>query len=263
MREIRVAGFGGGSRVGAPLQTEALAYFGRMTTPSPAFRDAMNWAIWRWKQAGLWPLIKGLWFHAADTEQAALLSVIGDTPRDATLTGAPAFTALKGFGPLNAGGQVVYPITAGAIGGGQPFHFTAGVWNPKLNAGVEVVGTFIQSDAGTGTSHPGHFGLYGASPNVGLAVAGAPNMLMFHNASVTNRLVVGAKGFTLIAPGMNAGGSGSLAAVSSNYRTVASAYSPIDRHVAYGFLAEESTTRQCSKFLAILADLAEQLGALD
>ena len=127
MREIAIAGQLGGSRVGAPLQAEALAYFGRMTTPpSAAFRDAVNWAIWRWKAIGAWSLIKGLWWLAADTSQAGLLSVIGDTPRDAVIVGtAPTFTALKGFSGFDVGKQIRFPITAAILASDSVFGFVA------------------------------------------------------------------------------------------------------------------------------------------
>jgi len=267
MREIRIVGQSGGAVVGAPLQAEALAYFKRMTTPpSAAFRDAVNWAIWRWKAIGVWPLVKGLWIHAADAQQAALLSVIGDTPRDATILAAPTFVPLKGFTAFNATlGSINYPITAAILDNSTNIiPFVAAAWSPKLNGAVEQFDTFIRSDAGTDAKIAGNWAL--VNNGGGRGVSGGTLAPVFHMAAATTgRCVLGTKNGAVIlggSQGQFVQGGGALAP-SSNYRVVAHAYNAIDRLSAYGFLASTATAEQGCKFLAVLAEMLDQLEAFD
>lgn len=265
MREIAIAGQMGGSRVGAPLQAEALAYFGRMTTPpSAAFRDAVNWAIWRWKAIGVWPLIKGLWWLAADTSQAGLLSVIGDTPRDAVVVGtSPTFTALKGFSGFTTGKAVKFPITATILASDSIFSFAAlkavrqfDMTDPEDP--VPYYGPMIQSDAGTNYAVPGHFlyGVNGGAHGIQPPGIGVPVM--------SDAIVGGARAGNLITAGaVGTVAGGAFTGRSSNYITSAAALTALNRLCAYGFLDAAATAAQCRQFIAILAAALDMIGALD
>lgn len=267
MREIAIAGQLGGSRVGAPLQAEALAYFGRMTTPpSAAFRDAVNWAIWRWKATGAWSLIKGLWWLAADTSQAGLLSVIGDTPRDAVIVGtAPTFTALKGFSGFDAGKQVRFPITADILASDSVFGFVAAKVVPQVDMSnpespVTVTGRFVISDAGDTFATPGHFGYGNLAGGIDANTIYSINDIVLGGSII----VGGAKGSTgITAGGVSPAGSTGPGARSSNYITRSLALTPLNRLCAYGFLDASATTAQCRQFVAILATALDMIGALD
>lgn len=266
MREIAIAGEGGGGRVGAPLQAEALAYFKRMTTPpSAGFRDAVNWAVWRWKAIGAWSLIKGLWILSADTSQAALLSVIGDTPRDAVIVGtSPTFTALKGFSGFEFGKQVKFPITSTILASDSVFAFAAlkavvQVDNTDPENPVNHYGPMIQSDAGTNIGTPGNFQFSHSGDNAhGIYVSTVNRPL------VATHLVGGGKaGNVITAGGVGVLAGGSTSARSSNYITTGHGLTALNRLCAYGFLDASATTAQCRQFTAILAAALDMLGALD
>ncbi|MEW5687429.1 MAG: hypothetical protein AB1942_21135 [Pseudomonadota bacterium] len=266
MREIPIAGRPGQAVMSAPYQAEALTYFGRMTAPpSAAYRDAFNWAVWRWKVLGVWPLIKGLWLLSADTAQAGLLSAINDTARDAVVLGvAPTFAALKGFSGFAAGKQLRFPITSAILGSDNVYAFMAGRVAGSAPGGDLVGGPtipFIISDAGAagdaGPSTPGHFtlrlaGVYGAGP-------GAPI-----TRGITATLVGGTKGLLMVSGGTAAAdNSGSVGPRSSNYVTRSIDDHPLARLCSYGFLDAAATAAQCRQFTSVLAMLLEQLGALD
>jgi hypothetical protein len=256
---------------GVPIQAEAVAYFSRMTTPpSPAFRDAFNWAVHRWKQAGVWPLILGFWLHCTDTSQAALLSVIGDTPRDAVVIGvAPTFTALKGFSGLDATHRVKYPITSTILASDNVFSFIAcGLTVPDAGDGSIDIGLVITSDANATTTR-GSFSIVKDAFNVGgignsnsvpasYAPTSGPGGAAFYVGGYGD----GAAGLYASAGG-GVGRNSSATGRSSNYITAAAArslaFGPL---AAYGFLSAAATKVQVRSFLTTLGALLDQLGAL-
>lgn len=261
MREIAVAGRRSGSRIGPPLQAEALAYFGRMATPpSSTYQDAVNWAIWRWKAIGVWNLILGFWLLCAETSQAALLSVIGDAPHDAVILGtAPTFTALKGYSGFDTAKQVKFPITAGDLGSDSLMSFMAG----RVDASAAANTTFIDCDDGASILIPGTFRASvnkWCCPSV-LQSGGMPIGACFAEAPV----VGGQHGLALVLPGSYGNAGGTLGVRSSNYKTAAISVAthPLKRLCAYGFIDASVTGDQARKFLAVLAELLDQLGALD
>jgi hypothetical protein len=254
---------------GVPLQAEARAYFARMTTPpSQAFREAVNWAIWRWKKAGHWALIKGLWLHAAESSQAALLSVIGDTPRDAVILGsAPTFTPLKGFSGFDATHQLKWPITSAILASDAALNVIAGRYTIQDNgSGVAATGLVIVSDAGELHGPYGNW-TFANRLGYGLAMGASGNCAgVFTSSAVgANHAFIygGGGGFGFVTPGGVNGAPNSTSARSSNYRTAVTTTAVAGlRIAAYGWLSAAASEDQCIAFQAILAELLEQLGAL-
>ncbi|MDZ4372673.1 MAG: hypothetical protein U1C74_14780 [Phenylobacterium sp.] len=248
-----------------PTQTEARAYFGRMaTSPTPAFREAVNWAIWRWKAIGVWPHYKGLWILAADTSQAGLLSVIGDTPRDAVIVGtSPTFTARKGFSGFQSGRQVQFPITSTLLASDGVFGFAAlkavvqnDVTDPENP--VPHYGPMIQCDAGAEYQRPGNFDYGSTDGAYGIRLSGMTRPL------VTGLVVGGGKSAVAI----TAGGVGTIGGTSglargSNYITTGHGLTALNRLCAYGFIDAAASQAQCRQAMAILAAMLDMLGALD
>lgn len=267
MREMRIAGHMNGNRVGAPPQAEAIAHFNRMTTPpSFAYRDAVNWAIWRWKAMGAWPLIKGLWILAADTSQAALLSVIGDTPRDAVIVGTtPTFTALKGYSGFDVGKQIKFPITSTILASNNVHSFLAARITPQVDNTdpenpVTVDGRFIISDAGDIAGTPGHFAFSAAGSGTVTGASGPPLITVGGHGII----VGGCRGLVGVLAGATMGNNaGGGPARSSNYITRSLALTPLNRLCAYGFLDASATLAQSRQFTGVLATLLDMLGALD
>ncbi len=261
MREIAIAGRPGATIQGAPYQAEALAYFARMTTPpSAAFRDALNWAIWRWKAIGAWSQIKGLWILAADTAQASLLSTIGDTPRDAVIVGAaPTFTALKGYSGFDVGKQIRFPITSAILASDSVFAFAA-LLAAGGGDGDPNIGPMIQCDLGSEYDRPGNFtwgrdGGFDATYGVRGPCVQRPWAKSY--------VVGGTKGTTVITPGVVGNFGGGVNSRGSNYTTTATATPALQRLCAYGFLDAAASTVLCRKFTAVLAEALDMIGALD
>jgi hypothetical protein len=254
---------GDGPAAGAiSLQSEARAYFARMETPpSAAFREAVNWAIWRWKAIGAWSQIKGLWILAADTAQAARLSAIGDTPRDATVVGtSPTFTALKGYSGFASGKAIRFPITSAILASDSVYAFAALLAQGQSDMTdpenpVAYYGPMIQNDAGGTSSCPGNwfYSLDGAP---------FPQAWIYPTLMSRTHMVGGRRGGVAISAGAVAASSG-VTARGSNYTTHAHALTALQRLSAYGFLDAAASEATCRRFTAILAAMLDQLGALD
>jgi hypothetical protein len=249
MREIRIAGMPNSSGGGVAMQAETRAYFQRMTTPpSLAFRQAANRAIYRWKQAGLWPLVKGLWLHCTDTQQAALLSVIGDTPRDAVAVGTmPTFTPLKGFSGFDATHGLKWPMTSAILVSNQCFSFIAG-----RALAYDSYSEMIIADGAWAT------GTVTINANNTIGLSGGSNVI----AVAPGLFIAGQKYNSLMTAAGYMPLSNTAGAVSNNYRTNPTG-GALERAIAYGFLASTATAPQCQKFLGILHGLIDELGAFD
>lgn len=250
----------GGSSV--PTQPEALAYFARMTVaPSKAYREAVNLAILKWKAQGTWALLKGLWLFCAETDQAALLSVIGDAPRDATKTGTPTFVAGKGYEGFSSTAGITWPITA-AILANDNF---AAVFAGRIQAGS---GNFIISDAGAVDEVQGHFRYTGDGVGGGIC-SGRANYPITPGSDVRSGMLTwpfcaGQKGlYGLTAGGPSNGLFGITGAgVSSNYR-INHAANTVIRLTAIAYLGSAVTLSQATKFISTLNEMLSDLGALD
>jgi hypothetical protein len=259
---------------GTPVQAEAIALFARMTTPPPnEYRNAMNKAIYRWKAAGLWVLIKGLWVTCAHTYNASLLSVIGDTARDAVIVGSqPPFVALKGFTGFDATHRIKFPITATILDNNyQTCTFLAakmshfyGDADGAPETGDEFAATsLITCDAGSSYQIPGVWEttLQGGNGQIlpGVRFAGGT----FLSAT---QIILGSRYIDAFMPGgVGRLGSASFSAPSSNYITSSDSKNALNagRLCAYGFLSYTATAVQGAKFLAILSNLIDELGAFD
>jgi hypothetical protein len=249
----------GSLRTGAkPQPIEATAYFSRMTnSPSTAYREAVSWGVQRWKDDGVWTMIKGLWLFCADDSQAALLSVIGDTPRDATLTGAPTFTAGKGFSNLTGANVVNFGgIGSTILADDNAAVCVAGIADMSIGDGAPMI-TCDAGGAATGTLGVG----VGSFSYLG---AGFGPALFLENNGSAVPFVGGGGALVGFTPGGLwgvTGGSGT--GRSNNYRTAAGTPNPLSRLTATAFLAATSTKKQWVKFAVTLAALVNQLGALD
>lgn len=249
MRKIRNAGEAGFT--GQPIPVEAQAYFARMTTaPSGPYIDALSEAITEWVTQGNWALLKGLWIFCAETQQAALLSVIGDTPRDATITGTPTFTAGKGFSNLGSGVINMGGITSTILGDDNFMAFAAGIVNAPTGDVTYITADTANSVGCLATSLSTVFGNY-MTGFVNSAMLGTPGKLCWGGGR--HKSFIGGGVAPCITPG---GGLGR----SSNYRTGSS---DLTRLTAYGFLSSTATDDQCCHFMATLGRLVSNLGALD
>jgi hypothetical protein len=257
---VKYAGLGdvGG---GIASQPEARDYFARMSVgPSPTFKAAANEAIYEWKKQGTWSLILGLWLFCADTAQASLLSVIGDTPRDAVVIGtSPTFTALKGYSGFTDVKQIKWPITSTILANDGCACFAAGKADDGASNGGNV--TFIESDAGTGHTVVGNFytGII-AIPTIIPGVYSAGSQFI---PDAAKTFVGGSKG----GGALNTAGLtsiGGTATRSSNYRTspIASGH-PLQLLSAVGFLANAATDKNCRDFMTTLQLLLNRVGAFD
>ncbi len=246
-----------------PLQTEAAAYFARMSTsPSNAYREAVNLAIYKWKKQGTWALLKGLWLFCAETDQAALLSVIGDAPRDATKTGTPTFVASKGYEGFSNTAGIAWPITTTILADNDFFPVIAGRIEP------DIAGNFIISDAGDTDAIAGHFQVRLDLGSSSYGVMGpestrAPLMPAWGLGSSVVTFCGGARGGqTYDAQGMW-GSYGPTYTRSGNYRTALITAGPLKRLSAIGYLGSAATATQVRKFISTLNELLCDLGALD
>lgn len=244
---------------GIPIQDEAAAYFARMTTaPSPSFIEAVNWAVYRWKQAGVWSLILDLFICASETEQAGLLNVVAPT-RNATKTGSPTFTANKGFSAFTANSAYIsFPHGTGFTTSHIP------VWSLVANSGA--FGAFA---ACIGSNNAlGSVGAiqYNNLNTLGIGQAnGSDAMPPYCAQNLSQTLVFAFRQATHIisnAAVANAGFVSSVAASPINSFQTGGSNVP-SRVIAHGWLNSSATAVQARLFVSILTELLNQLGALD
>lgn len=109
---------GGASGVVLLPEPEATALFARGGF-STQRRERINRYIQRWKQAGCWTNVAGLWLFAAETRDQALLNWAVASGADATLAGSPepTFTADKGFSSFTSTRIARVPWTPSGLGG--------------------------------------------------------------------------------------------------------------------------------------------------
>ena len=245
-----------------PTQAEAAAYFAAMAAqPSNAWKTAVNLAIYEWKQQGNWANLKGMWLLCAESAQAAALSVIGDTPRNMTVTGAPTFTASKGYSGFDlTTKQLVFPITSTTLADDDFTTIFAGILK-TYTSGTDRMAIENATDAS----------ISGVG-NVRVTAGGAPQMASGNGAmsgSIDDingqAILAGVRDGAYVLPGSIAGASPSALVRGSNYKTanVAAASHPLLRLSAYGFLGSASTPRMAQRAMITLAKLIDTLGALD
>lgn len=248
-------------------EAESKAYFARMTTPpSLPFKIAVNAAIAAWKAAGAWSMISALWIHAADTQQAALLNITGDATLDATVTGAPTFTPLKGFSGLSNTALVNY----GGINSTKAGVWSAlgGLFNSQYssnNALAQVL--FACSQASNLNSYAG---IWQTSTTGLLQTPGGGAKVPISTVVASSPFVGLGWATDLYCGSADIGSGGASSGVDSAYKTapfdpVGTGFAhPIKRLCVYGFLSNSLAAGPVArKFSTILAKLVEDLGALD
>lgn len=268
LRASYIGDAGAASGSSTPVQAEALAYFARMTTsPSTAYREAVNLAIYKWKRQGNWALLKGLWLFCAETDQAALLSVIGDAPRDATKIGTPTFVAGKGYEGISDTAGITWPITATLLVDNDFAAVFAGLANGNS------YGLSITSDAGVVAGVPGHFGTVGFGTGGGGGGGAGQGFkggraeepivpLPLPSTGTTLTVCGGSKAAATLTPQGSTTRGTPTEGRSSNYRTVP-ASNALTRLTAIAYLGSAVTFPQTRQFLSTLNEMLSDLGALD
>lgn len=250
MRRIHYAG--DRSLTSVPVQAEAQAYFARMTTaPSKPFRDAVNQAVYEWKKQGAWALLKGLWLLCAGTQQAALLSVIGDAPRDA-VNSLATFVALKGF-DLNSGGSVTFPITSTILADDNFVCVVGGL------SSVPSDGVTHDLITCSGASNPHGPGTLASNWNGSFQALGVGQAAFSSGlAGTPSAFVVGGRGGT---KGISPAGITAFGGVGYTRGSNYVAAGPF-RIAAYAFLGSAASDAQGMQLAQTLAWLLNSLGAL-
>jgi hypothetical protein len=182
-----------------PLQRETSDLLSRFSTaPSATYKSALNQAIYRWKQAGVWSLFQDFYLFCADTPEDSLRNLV-TAARDATISGAPTFTALKGFNGLGASDYVSMPFdTTGLVA------FSGCLWAGAFDCSLGAVtlmgqGPNFQGSVVSRTS--------GSNTGVSFGVAGA---VAFQSQSGIVAVAMGAQSVQTIVPsGLLSNGAGS------------------------------------------------------
>jgi len=250
---IGEAGIAGDGHPLIPMQVETSAYFARFSSaPSETYRNALNQAIFRWKQAGLYSLLQDLWLFVAGTQADSLRNLISAS-RDATINGSPTFTANRGFSGLGASNYVAMPFLAAGLSRDSGFIW-AGDFNPSAG-----VGTLM----GGGNSVPGSVLIdsYQSGQAVGprLGVGSSPAFTV-QNSFSTASAVIGAESFATVNPTTITGGGGSGGIVGSSPILANSGLQT--RLIAYGTMPSPPDASYVRKFVSILNTFLDDVGAL-
>lgn len=243
---------GGSGLPNIPQQSETTAYLVRFSSqPSAAYKSALNQAIFRWKAASVYTLLQDLWLFCADAQADSLRNLISAS-RDATITGAPTFTALKGFSGTGASNYVSLPFSTSGLSATSGFAF-AGQYDATANTQRVLIGTSASPAPYGAVTQIGGTGLVigsGASTN-----SANPNSIAIATASA----VIGQS------TGVSIGPAG---ATMPNAVTGGAQASPMKadqtgllRLTAYATLPS-ATVEQTRKFLSILNTFLEDVGAL-
>lgn len=171
----RVANARGGGTAAQIAEPEAIALFSRGTF-SQARQRRISAYIQRFKQAGLWSKIAGLWFVAAESQAQALLNWADPSGAgDLWIGGMPTFTAEKGFSTLSVTTFVTGPFVPTPADGDDWSFVFAGLINGTLTTSSDSAAQRILVDMiGTG----------GGPSNVALlAMQNSPTRMDLINAS--------------------------------------------------------------------------------
>lgn len=230
------------------LQRETSDLLSRFSTATSAtYKSALNQAIYRWKQAGVWSLFQDFYLFCADTPEDSLRNLV-TAARDATISGTPTFTALQGFSGLGASNSVSMPFDATGLS--WP---SATLWVGQFNADLGGVTLMGQGN--------GYAGSVITRANGGFvgATFGVPGGAPFTIPSGVATVVMGAQGATTVQPSaqINAGG-GSIAFTASPL--VANSANQV-RLTAWATLPA-ATVEQVRKALSILLTFLEDIGAM-
>lgn len=243
---------------GTVTPAQAIPYFNRMTTaPSAAFRAAVSNAIARWVADGIYASIIQCVLFCAESAQASLLD-LGPNQHDATLTGAPTFTALKGYSALTATASVNFNVTSAQLADDNFCTFFGGLVN-------DTVANTTAIDAAASTSATGTANIGGGSHVWGSAFGRSVTTGNGAGAlGSADPLVYGAKSGTCLSASSFLNSISTNTPRVGNYRTaLLAAPHPITRLSTVGYVASGLTAVQYRKFFVILQQLLDDLGALD
>jgi hypothetical protein len=149
----RVANARGGGTVAQITEPEAIALFSRGSF-SQARQRRISAYIRRFKQAGLWGEIAGLWFVAAESEAQALLNwADASGAGDLSISGAVTFTADKGFSALSPTSFVSGPFVPTPADGDDWSFVFAGLINGSLTTSSDSAAQRILIDAAESRGH--------------------------------------------------------------------------------------------------------------
>lgn len=239
-----------------PTQVEAQAYFARMSVaPSAAYKDAVNTAIYKWKQLGVWTSIIQLIVFAADTSQAALLDLTANV-HNATITGSPTFTANKGFSGFNASNGIAFGLDGTILVNDSFISVFAGLVQPVASGP-----TFIDNVSDSSLNTPGNFGL---NSQGGVVAGSASNLInpYWWISSPPSNTIGGAKNTSPITTTAVSGG-GTNGGRKSNYKTALTASHPLTRLLAYGAIGSAVSIADGRRFFLVLQSLLEAVAAFD
>ena len=261
---------------GAPsiaIQPETIAYLARFSTaPSKTYRNAVNQAVFKWKQAGLLSLIQDLYLLCADTQADSLRNFF-TAARDATLTGSPTFTALKGFGGLSTSNYVSLPYSTTSIVLASSAAGAAGKWDAQA---LSTAGAIRMASSGNANDFGGIVGQNSVGSGVpALSLLMTPNPSLSGFSALSTGVGVSVQPFVTgttmasgnpnyVTPSIVALGTASIGGgvVSSPLRVNNSGGSTIVTQISAYFTAPSMTVAQLRLFLSILQGFLDDIGAL-
>lgn len=143
-----------------------------LVQPSTAYITALNTLINTLTTDNNIQLLDRLWLLAAETEQAALISVINPTSQPAVKFGTPTFTASRGY-KSNANNQAILLNFSPALNG----------VNYSLNNNC----TFLYSRTNSQSANIDHGETFGSGPFI--KIRDASNLALFRNSTTSNASV--------------------------------------------------------------------------
>lgn len=230
-----------------PLQDETAAYFARFSTaPSPLYLNALNTAIYQWKANQTWTVIRDLYLFMADTSADAVRNVIAPT-RNATLAGSPPFVTNVGFGPLSSTATVSMPINLSGLTAGNNYYFFCGRLNVAPAASTQAMGTSgVEGNVQTNTSTMWRMG--NTASMISPGSTGSPPFYIFAY-----------RGAVIVFPTGVVSQSGSSATLPSG--AIAANTTWVTQLTAYGVIEPAMGNQHMARFLNILNDLCQTMGA--
>lgn len=235
-----------------PIQTETVAYLARFSSnPSVLYKNALNQFIYECKQAAVYSLISDLWLACADAQADALRNLIS-AARDATITGAPTFTAQKGFSGLGATNYVSLPWNTSGVTAAN----ARALWAGRLNSAAAAAVLMGSSSTGGAVDWASAAGVFvgiscSASQVADISTNGSGNPVSFVAGN-------GAGGDGVCANHVNTGFGAAASLTASPIKTDQALQL---RFCAYG-QATGATSAQMRSIVAALTSFLERMGAL-
>jgi hypothetical protein len=238
---------------GVPIQAEVSTHLGRFSYPaSDTYKTALNRAVYRWKETGGWPLAQDIFLTCADVAGDSIKNLV-DASRDATITGSPTFTPLRGFSGFDASNYISLPFST------TNFSTSSGVaW-----AGRAAISGWDYFNNGPCLLAGSALGANG-SLSMDRAAGGSPGHTISNSRplNITGVGPVGAAAGSTVVPTGSAGGGAPSTTTASPLRTNHANSGLITQIAAYAILPL-ATPAQVRQFLAILQTFLDEIGALD